>query len=188
MSEKPPSNNQKASVSRREFLTVTGAGIATATGATVASADTVLRAAGAMGKSNPRVTAPFDSLRDYVAALEQHGLLMHFDAIDQDAYEGTAIMYRLVDIYGRFRAPIVMFERVKIAGRWMDGPVIANELRHVDVEAILFGLEPVPNDGPATWQRARVHLDNMLQEAGGEYPTIEPVELARFVGLEVAVG
>ena len=32
--------------------------------------------------------APFDSLRDYVAALDAHGLLLRIPAVDQDAVAG----------------------------------------------------------------------------------------------------
>jgi hypothetical protein len=52
-------------------------------------------------------TAPFDSLRDYVAALEHHGLLQRFSGVDQDRYEATAIMYQLVDTHGERGAPAV---------------------------------------------------------------------------------
>ena len=120
-------------LSRREFLTTTTAGIAAISGATTAVA-----------KPEPAesAAAPFDTLRDYIRALDERGLMRRFDAIDQDAYEGTALMYRLVDRYGKDRTPVVRFERVKIGGRWFDGPVFANQMRHVDIEALLFGLEP----------------------------------------------
>ncbi len=179
MSEEKSCTRPKDAVSRREFLTVTGVGLAAASATGCATTESTSSAPAAAADNRPRATAPFDSLRDYVQALDEHGLLRRIDAIDQDAYEGTALMCRLVDIYGRFRAPILLFERVKIDGRWIDGPVIANQLRHVDCEAILFGLEPVTNDGPATWRRARVYLDAMLDEAGGEYPTIPPIEVPR---------
>ena len=179
MSDSTSRPNDKHAVSRREFLAATGAGLAAATHAATASSQTVLNESKWAENSQAPATAPFDTLRDYVRALDEHGLLMRFDAIDQDAYEGTALMYRIADIYGRFRTPAVMFDRVKINGRWIEGPVVANHFYHVDIEAILFGLEPVPNDGPATYRRARVYLDAMLERAGGEYPTIEPVEVAR---------
>ena len=114
-------------VSRRAFLAATGAGLATASVTTTGSAQTDLTSAS---------TAPFDSLRDYIKALDEHGLLRRFDDIDQDAYEGTALMYRLVDRYGKDRAPTVRFERIKIGGRWIEGPVFANQMRHVDIEAL----------------------------------------------------
>jgi UbiD family decarboxylase len=157
-------------VSRREFLAGTGAGLALASGAAATAAKPV---------SGATPTAPFDSLRDYIQAVDAHGLLQRFDAIDQDAYEGTALMYRLVDHHGKDRTPVVLFERVKVGGRWIDGPIIANQARHIDLEALLFGLEPVPNDGPATFEKARAYLDAMLEKSGGMYPNITPVELPR---------
>ena len=157
-------------VSRREFLAGSGGGLALASGAAATAAKPV---------SGATPTAPFDSLRDYIQAVDAHGLLQRFDAIDQDAYEGTALMYRLVDHHGKDRTPVVLFERVKVGGRWIDGPIIANQARHVDLEALLFGLEPVPNDGPATFEKARAYLDAMLEKSGGMYPNITPVELPR---------
>ncbi|MDH3510336.1 MAG: UbiD family decarboxylase [Gammaproteobacteria bacterium] len=171
MTDKTFNRRQRIPFSRREFLAASGAGIAVASGSYAASAttDSSKRNAG------PAATAPFDGLRDYLQALEENGLLMRFDRIDQDAYEGTALMYRLVDHYGRFHAPVVLFEEVRIDGRWIKGPVIANHSRHVDIETILFGLQPVPGDAPATFRRARQHLDQLLSESGGAYPTIPPV-------------
>ena len=159
-------------VSRRNFLAVTGAGIALAGGMTGCTSGAV------SGKPKPTSRAPFDSLRDYVAAMEARGNVMRFARVDQDAYEATAIMYRLVDRYGWYRAPLVIFEEIKIGGRWLRGPVLGNQLRHVEAETLLFGLEPVANDDSATWHRARGYLDAMLAENSGEYPGIAPVEIA----------
>jgi 4-hydroxy-3-polyprenylbenzoate decarboxylase len=155
-------------VSRRAFLAGARLALAAPAGAAAAAAKP--------DAGNPPL-APFDSLREYIQAVEAHGLLNRFDAIDQDAYEGTALMYRLVDHHGKDRAPVVMFERVKVGGRWIDGPVIANQSRHVDLEALMFGLEPVANDAPATFRVARDYLDAMLSEAGGAYPTIAPAKI-----------
>jgi len=160
-----------AALSRRRFLLATGAGLAIAGGTATCT------------QSNPgqktvsAPSAPFDSLRDFVSAMEARGNVMRFDRIDQDAYEGTALMYRIVDRFGRYRAPIVIFDEVKIDGQWLAGPVIGNQLRHVEAEALLFGLEPVPFDDSATWHTARSHLDAMLAASGGEYPAIPPVEI-----------
>jgi len=179
MPDDPSRRSNAGIVSRRDFLTATGVGLAAASTGSAGAVETNPTALMSATNDTPATHAPFDSLRDYIKAIDEHGLLLRIDAIDQDAYEGTALMYRLVDIHGRFRAPVVMFERVRIDDRWMEGPVIANVLRHVDIEAILFGLEPVPNDGPATCRRARTYLDEMLARSGGEYPTIAPVEIKR---------
>jgi 4-hydroxy-3-polyprenylbenzoate decarboxylase len=171
MSDKVSKERESIPFSRREFLAASGVGIAVASGTYSASAAD----GSAASNAGQRTVAPFDSLRDYVQALEENGLLMRFGRIDQDAYEGTALMYRMVDHYGRFHAPVVLFDEVRIDGQWIKGPVIANHARHVDLEAITFGLRPVPGDAPSTFQRARTHLDQMLKESGGAYPAIPPV-------------
>ncbi len=160
---------------RRDFLAAGSAGLV---GATATSADASVTSATLLHKQNAPM-APFDTVRDYVAAMEAHGNVMRFSRIDQDAFEGTALAYRLVDLFGRFRAPLMIFDEVKIAGQWMKGPVIANELRHVETETLLFGLEPVPFDDSGTWHKARAHLDNLIVKNGGKYPDIPPVEVPR---------
>jgi 4-hydroxy-3-polyprenylbenzoate decarboxylase len=169
-------NNKRNPLSRREFIAATGAGLATATAVTSVAADKPGPATTASGAA---LTAPFDSLRDYVAMLESRGLLLRIDRVDQDAYEGTALMYRLVDRYRWNRAPIVLFEEVKVNGRWRKGPVVANISRHVDIEALLFGVEPVPGDTTATYARARAHFDQLIKQGRGGYPTIDPVVVDR---------
>lgn len=171
--DKPGNQDVTAPVSRRQFLTTTGAGIAIAGGLTACETKPSLSTPPAA------LTAPFDSVRDYVAAMEAAGNVMRFDRIDQDAYEGTALMYRLVDRFGWIRTPIVVFDEVKIDGQWLKGPVVANELRHVEAETLLFGLDAVPYDDSATFHRARAFHDQVLKENNGEYPTIPPVEIDR---------
>ena len=83
-------------------------------------------------------TAPFDSLRDYVAALEARGLLLRFRGVDQDAYEATGIMYALIEEFGMHESPAVLFEDIRANGRVFPGPVVANTQGHMDTEAILF--------------------------------------------------
>ncbi len=176
MAQQLPGHNDPSTVSRRDFLTVTGAGFAAAgTGGAAASTD--INLAGMANMPERIHSAPFDTLRGYIHALAAHNLILHVDRIDQDSYEGTALMYRIVDRFGRFRAPTVVFDEVKMNGRWIKGPVVANIARHVDIEALLFGLEPVRNDGPATYAKARAYLDGLLTESGGQYPTIAPVEI-----------
>jgi 4-hydroxy-3-polyprenylbenzoate decarboxylase len=179
-SPRPEDHNSPESLSRRDFLAVTGTGLAL-TGALggCATAGSGKSAAGAgQASATPSPTAPFDSLRDYVAAMEARGNVLRIAQVDQDAYEGTALMYRLVDRYGIYRAPIVIFEAVKINGQWLQGPVIANQLRHVETETLLFGIEPVAHDNSATWRRSRAHLDALLIQGDGKYPTIAPIEVA----------
>ena len=52
------------------------------------------------GTSRVSFKAPFKTFREYVTALEQHGLLIRFPRLDQDKYEMTAVMYRLIEEWG----------------------------------------------------------------------------------------
>jgi 4-hydroxy-3-polyprenylbenzoate decarboxylase len=173
-----PQHQRSNGWSRRDFIASTGTLVASGTATASSAASGSIPAAMALATSAQKL-APFDSLRDYVAAMEAAGNVMRFDRVDQDAYEGTALMYRLVDLYGLYRAPVVIFENVKIDGEWIKGPVIANQLRHVEAETLIFGLDSVPQDDSATWHRARQHLDELLADNNGKYPEIAPNVLPR---------
>ena len=115
---------------------------------------------------------PFDDLRSYVHELERRGLLLKVRDIDQDQYEGTALMYRLVEHYGMYFAPTLYIENIKIAGRWHKGPVIANQCGHWDTECLTFGLEPVLGDHVATYNKALARVDEYLKLGrGSAFPT-----------------
>lgn len=121
---------------------------------------------------------PFDSLRDYVAALEHHGLLQRFSGVDQDRYEATAIMYQLTDALGRRNAPAVWFDNITANGHTYPGPVVANLSGNWDAEAIVWGLPRDPYDATAAFRAAKqMHLQRLM-ERNGEYAQIEPVEIA----------
>ena len=119
--------------------------------------------------------APFDSFRDYMAAIEAWGLVVRVPRIDQDKYEMTAMMYRLIDEFGWYEAPAILAEEVKIEGRWIKGPVICNHQGHWYTEALTFGVEPTLNDGEQTYRDAMAYLKDMLVD--GEYPQIPTIEI-----------
>ncbi len=73
MDKKASSISLKSPVSRREFLAATSAGLAVTAAAATATADTVLRTTAKEKKGSPTKTAPFDTLREYVKALEERG-------------------------------------------------------------------------------------------------------------------
>ncbi|MFQ5635554.1 MAG: UbiD family decarboxylase domain-containing protein [Gammaproteobacteria bacterium] len=135
--------------------------------------------AAAIGSSALRnaPVAPFDSFRDYIEAIEAWGLVVRVPRMDQDHYEITAMMYRLIDEFGWYEAPAILVEEVRIDGQWIRGPVICNHQGHWYTEAIVFGVQPVPNDGRQTYRNAMAHLRNLLVD--GEYPRIPPVEVER---------
>jgi 4-hydroxy-3-polyprenylbenzoate decarboxylase len=180
MSKKNCSDIGNGAVSRRIFLTTGVAGIAAVTAGCVlgkqAPAVHQLRTGGSSSRK-PSLLAPFDTFRDYIMALEERGLLLRFERMDQDAYEMTALLYRLVDEHGWYGAPAVLAEQIKIDGTWVKGPLIANHQGHWDTEAIVFGVEPIPGDGRATYRKSLAHLTSRLVK--GDYPPIEPIEVRR---------
>lgn len=159
------------SLSRRELL-VGGTALAGLSAVAVKS-----EAVARPGAKTTPPSWPYDGLRDYVAALEARDLVMRFDRVDQDAYEATALMYRAIDVYGTYDAPTLIFENLKINGRWIKGPMVANHQGHWDTEALTFGIDPIPRDGKGTYRKAMAHLDGILQQGRGSWPLLEPVEV-----------
>ncbi|MEJ2139241.1 MAG: UbiD family decarboxylase [Gammaproteobacteria bacterium] len=170
--------DQPAIFSRRGFLAA-GAGIAAVACDTgkIEQANESISAAESSAEQRQATapSAPFDTLRDYVAALEAHGLLLRFDKVDQDAFEGTAIIYALIDKYGWYEAPAVMFENVKQDGEWIAGPILVNHQGHWDTECITFGLDPVKGDPAQSYRNALEYTRNLLID--GKFPEIAPVEV-----------
>jgi 3-polyprenyl-4-hydroxybenzoate decarboxylase len=87
-----------------------------------------------------QLTGPFDSFRDYLTALEARGRLLRIAEMDQDRFEPAGFAYRMIEEHGFYKAPAFLIERVKINGRWMDGPVLGNAYPGWDSEALAFGV------------------------------------------------
>lgn len=191
MSRKPvdtdPLDLDPQETSRRRFLTITGTSLAALSSLAAGCSDSAEQANATAGNASAAPTAakksapmaPFDSIRDYVAALEAHGQLIRVPRINQDRYQTTALVFRIIERFGMFAAPALLFESLKIDGEWMDGPVLANHQGHINSDCILAGLEPVPEDRFATYRKAKAHWAKMLESNDGAYPEIPPVELAR---------
>lgn len=184
MSNDPELEQDEQTVSRRAML-AGGAGLAAlsatqlmtgcANGRPWAAAGGTAEAARNTSRGNAP-QAPFESFRDYIEAIGAHGLVLRVPRVDQDAYELTALTYRLIDEYGWYEAPCILAEEVRIEGKWVKGPVIVNHMGHWFTEAITFGVEPVAHDGIATYRKAMDELAGMLID--GEFPQIEPVEVS----------
>ncbi len=163
-------------MSRRDMLMASGLGLATLAGC-AAGTTRVGSTAAATAITAPR--PPFDSLRDWVAALEAHNLLLTVDRIDQDAYQATGLVYRANDRFGWFGVPAMRFDNVKIDGRWMKGPVFgllqANQL----TDAVLFGQAVNADEPRKSYRAARDYLADILRKNNGVYPEIPPVVMAR---------
>lgn len=180
---KPNDVENAAAVSRRDFLGTATAGSALA--ALTAAGYTADAEAGLFGRRTSKDAlasapkAPFDSFRDWIGALEAHGLVMRFDRIDQDAFHIPALFFKATEKYSWYGAPCMIFDEVRIDGRWVKGPVIINPQGHWNTDAIIWGLPVVPGDHFATYRGAREYLQKMLADNGGWYPEIPPVEVTR---------
>ena len=166
-------------VTRREVM-ASGAAIAAASVA-LTSGKAVARShrSGSKKRGNNPPELPFDSMRDYVEALDYYGLLRRFSGVDQDRYEATAIMYQLVDTFGVHGAPAVMFEDITANGQSFKGPVVSNLQGNWDTEAILWDLPRDPYDPTAAYRAAKqIHLEN-LEKNDGAYALIDPVEVSK---------
>ena len=91
---------------------------------------------------NQTPVGPYESLRNYIDAIEACGQALHISGLDQDAYEATGFMYRLIDKLGWADAPAVIFKKIKINGKWHEGPVIANQYGRWQFEGLAFGVDP----------------------------------------------
>ena len=55
---------------------------------------------------------PYQSLRQYLEALEYYGHILHIDDINQDEYEATALMYRIIEKHNVREAPVLFFDKI----------------------------------------------------------------------------
>jgi 4-hydroxy-3-polyprenylbenzoate decarboxylase len=118
---------------------------------------------------------PFDDVRDWVRELDRRGLLLRVRDVDQDRYEATALMYRLVDRFGMYFAPTLYIDNIRIDGKWHKGPIVCNHFGHWDTECLAFGIEPVAGNHFATYYKALARVDEYLKlGSGGAFP------IARF--------
>jgi len=129
-------------------------------------------------RRNVQALGPYDSLRDYLAALEASGGLVRIAEMDQDRYEATGFAYRLQDKYGNERAPAFLIERVKIDGDWRDGPIIGNPYGAWAAEAMGFGIERSTDDQEELY-RAVLKKLVALADGEGQWPKVKPKEIDR---------
>ncbi len=163
-------------LSRRDVLAA-GTALAALTSSTTAAAAAAPATRAAAIAQAPK--APFDSIRDYVAALDAHGLLLRLPQIDQDAFQATGLVFRATDRYSMFGVPALYFDTVKIGGKWVKGPMVALLQGNLHTDAIVFGVPVVPDDPKVSYRNAKTFLDGLLKKNNGLYPEIKPVEISR---------
>jgi 4-hydroxy-3-polyprenylbenzoate decarboxylase len=171
--------------SRRAFIASTGlVAVSTPFAGSAASPTVTLRECVDETERAKRIAAapqaPFDSIRDYMAALDAYGLVMRIPEIDQDEYQMTALMFRATDEYGFFESPAFIYDKIKIDGEWITGPLVGNFQGHVNTDCIAFGLEPDLHDIKVSYRRAKTHMNKLLDSTDdGRWPQIAPLELSR---------
>ncbi len=158
---------------RRAFLAATTGLAALSSGCAATGGSTAPRSTAAAP------TAPFDSIRDWVAALDAHGLLLRIPEIDQDNFEATGLVFRMNDYYGPYRSPGLFFEKVKMGGEWYDGPVLGNMQMHWHTDSIAFGLDTQPLEYYDSYREVKDLMKEMLAANKGRYPEIPPVVVDR---------
>jgi len=125
-----------------------------------------------------QLTGPYDTLRDYITALEARGKVLRIKEVDQDKYEGTAFVYRMLDELGFDTSPAILFEKVKIDGKWIKGPMLANIYCGWDTAAMVYGLENITNDQGKMYRAVMEKMSSYVDE-GGQWKKIEPVVVDR---------
>ncbi len=128
------------------------------------------------------VPGPYDSLRDYVTALDTAGRLLRIRRMDQDRFEATGFAYRLIEEFGYDEAPAFLVEQLRIDGRWVDGPLLGNLYGGWTGEALAFGIADIDGSQREIFRRACVRLNELLDAGDGRWPSIPP----RLVAAEAA--
>lgn len=110
-------------------------------------------------------TGPYDSLREYIRAMEATGNLVHVAEMNQDEYETTAFVYRSIERLGYWKAPALLVDRVKIDGEWVEGPLLANAFGPWASEALCLGV-PMEEINDNHEQMYRKTLDLVEKKMG----------------------
>jgi UbiD family decarboxylase len=118
-------------------------------------------------------TGPYDSLRDFLLALEARGRLLRVPAMDADAFEPTGFAYRAIDELGYHGAPAFLVEQVKVRGEWLPGPLVGNVFPGWLAEALAYGVPDPSGSDRALYATTRDHLARKLG-ADGRWPRIAP--------------
>jgi len=118
---------------------------------------------------------PYESIRDFTAALEADGKLLKINEMDQDRFEITAFSYKLDDRL-KAQAPAFIVERTKIDNRWHETPVIANIINSYGAVARCFGADPaLINDNHCEMHNLAVKQILSCMDDNFKWKTIDPV-------------
>ncbi len=134
-------------------------------------------------------TGPYDSVRDYIRAMEATGNLVHVAEMDQDEYETTAFVYRSIERLGYWKAPALLVDRVKIGGEWVEGPLLANAYGPWAAEALCLGvpMEEITDNHEQMYRKTLDLLEKKMGFAGLGKIDPEVVEASQAPVKEIVV-
>ena len=119
---------------------------------------------------------PYQSLREYLDALEHFGYILHIDDINQDEYEATALMYRIIEKHNVREAPVLFFDKIYSKNNVFKQSSVGNLFGKWDLEALAIGILP---DESSSQQNYQLALDKLEQhiDKDGKWPIINPVTI-----------
>ncbi len=120
---------------------------------------------------------PYDSLRDFVYDLEKRERLIRIKEVDQDKYESTALLFKMLDRMGN-KAPGFLIEKTKANGKWLETPVVGNIFNGYDTIAQSFGVDPITDSPLDMFNAASEKIESALQ-SDGTWKQIEPKEVSK---------
>ena len=120
-----------------------------------------------------RHLGPFKSLRDYLHALNQHNLGIHINNVNQDKYEATGFIYKLIEKYSVINSPVVFFDQIKSGGIDFKNASTGNLFGKWNLEALALGL-PIKDLSPQKSYQLAVNKIEKHIDKEGKWPTIKP--------------
>ena len=125
---------------------------------------------------NQKYLGPYKSFRDYLDALEHFGLIKHIDSINQDEYEATALMYRIIDNTKVYEAPALFFDEIHSKGKLFKHSLVGNIYGRWDFESLALGIMPIEGSPQKNYKHALNKITDHIKE-NNEWRVIDPIEI-----------
>ncbi len=125
---------------------------------------------------NQKYLGPYKSFRDYLDALEHFGLIEHIDSINQDEYEATALMYRIMDNTKVYEAPALFFDEIHSKGKLFKHSLVGNIYGRWDFESLALGIMPIKGSPQKNYKHALNKITDHIKD-NNEWRVIDPIEI-----------
>ena len=119
---------------------------------------------------------PYQSLRQYLDALEHFGHILHIDDINQDNYEATALMYQIIEKHNVREAPVLFFDKIRSRDNVFVQSSVGNLYGKWDLEALALGIMPYGSSSEQNYQSAIEKIEQHIDQ-DGKWPIIKPVTI-----------